>query len=256
MLAFYIGNDVQSEAAQCLRWCPVSGEYGRTQCGIIAITAAYTWGGLSRRKLTMGTQRAGRRKSIMRDPRESTLRRILSLLSRRNGDRTSLMAARLTTTPWSRKKQAMVKKDQLQASPGVSEDESAPVGRPRAEQSGEEPLVASRKSHSEPRFFRVDWPRKWEMSLGRATTNEHQSPGPLREMRAAWLREQGDWDGSKAISEDWVLLEGRACEIARAEAQLDLQQAHEKGTVNDYLQSLRKRGHVGLANVGLTILNA
>jgi len=93
-------------------------------------------------------------------------------------------------------------------------------------------------------------------SLGRATTNEHQSPGPFREITAAWLREQGDWDGSKAIGENGVLLERRAFEIARAEAQLDLQQAHENGTVNDYLQSLQKRGHVGLANAGLTILNA
>jgi hypothetical protein len=126
---------------------------------------------------------------------------------------------------------------------------------PRAAQSGEEPFVASRKSHSEP-WFCVDWPRKWERSLGRATTNEHQSPGPFREITAAWLRGHGDWDGSKAIGEDWVLLEGRACEIARAEAQLDLQKEHENGSVNDYLQSLQKRGHVGLANAGLAILNA
>jgi hypothetical protein len=39
-----------------------------------------------------------------------------------------------------------------------------------------------------------------------------------------------------------VLLEGRACETARAEAQLDLQQAHKQGTVTEYLQSLRRRG--------------
>ena len=94
------------------------------------------------------------------------------------------------------------------------------------------------------------------MSLGRVTINGHRSLGSFREITAAWLREQGDWNGSKAISEGWVLLEGRACEIARAEAQLDLQQAHKKGTVNDYLQSLRRRGHVGLANAGMAILNA
>jgi hypothetical protein len=72
---------------------------------------------------------------------------------------------------------------------------------------------------------------------------------------SAWLREQGDWNGSVATSEGWVLLEGRACEIARARAQLDLQQAHKQGTVNDYLQSLRQRGHVELAHAGLTMLN-
>jgi hypothetical protein len=85
-------------------------EYGRTQCSITTITAAYTWAGLSRWKLTMGTQHVGRRTWIMQDPgpREGTIRRILSLLSGRNGDRTSLMA-RLTTTPWIRKKQAMVR---------------------------------------------------------------------------------------------------------------------------------------------------
>jgi hypothetical protein len=124
MLAFHICNDVQSETAQSFRWCPVSGEYGRTQCPVTAITAAYTWAGLSRRKLTMGTQRAGRRTWIMRDPREGTIRRILALLSGRNGDRTSLMA-RLATTPWSRKKQVMIRKGQPQASP----DQWAPVTR-------------------------------------------------------------------------------------------------------------------------------
>ena len=38
-------------------------------------------------------------------------------------------------------------------------------------------------------------------------------------------------------------------------AQLDPQQAHKQGTVNDYLQSLRQRGHVELAHAGLTMLN-
>ena len=73
---------------------------------------------------------------------------------------------------------------------------------------------------------------------------------------AEWLREQGDWNGSKAISEDWVLLERRAGEIARAQAQLDLQRAREQGTVQEYMQTLRQRGYVGLANAGLTILEA
>ena len=78
MLAFHIGNDVQSETAQGFKWCPVSGEYGRTQCGVTAITAAHTWAGLSRRKVTMGTQKAGRRTWIMRDPKEGTIRRIVA----------------------------------------------------------------------------------------------------------------------------------------------------------------------------------
>jgi len=91
MLAFHIGNDVQSETAQGFKWCPVTGEYGRTQCGVTAITAAHTWAGLSRRKVTMGTQKAGRRTWIMRDPKEGTIRRIIALLSGRNGDRTSLL---------------------------------------------------------------------------------------------------------------------------------------------------------------------
>ena len=255
MLAFHIGNDVQSDTAQCFKWCPVSGEYGRTQCGVTAITAAYTWAGLSRRRLTMGTQRAGGRTWIMQDPRNGTIRRILALLSGRNGDRTSLMA-RLARTPWSRKKLVMIRKGQPKASPDVTEEESAPVGRPRADQGGDEPLIAPQRSHSEPGFFGVDWQRKWEMSLGRVTVDGHRSLGAFREITAAWLREQGDWNGSKAISEGWVLLEGRACEIARAEAQLDLQQAHKKGAVNEYLQSLRRRGHVGLANAGMAILNA
>jgi len=85
-------------------------------------------------------------------------------------------------------------------------------------------------------------------------TNVNLSPGPFRRMTATWLREQGDWTGANTVKEDWVLLEGRACEIARAEAHSNLQKAREKGTVRAYLQSLESRGHVGLANTGLNIL--
>jgi hypothetical protein len=108
---WHIGNDVQSETAQGFKWCPVSGEYGRTRCGVTAITAAHTWAGLSRRKVTMGTQKAGRRTWIMRDPKEGTIRRIVALLSGRNGDRTSLLA-RLRTTPWNRRKQHLIRTGQ------------------------------------------------------------------------------------------------------------------------------------------------
>jgi hypothetical protein len=73
-------------------------------------------------------------------------------------------------------------------------------------------------------------------------------------VQATWLREQGGWTGANEVKEDWVLLEGRACEIARAEAHFNLQKAREEGTVRAYLQSLKRRGHVGLANVGMTIL--
>ena len=69
-----------------------------------------------------------------------------------------------------------------------------------------------------------------------------------------WLREQGDWTGSQAVKEDWILLEGQACEIARAEAHCALQKACAEGTVRKYLQSLQRKGHVGLANAGLTIM--
>jgi len=66
--------------------------------------------------------------------------------------------------------------------------------------------------------------------------------------------EQGDWNGANEVSEGWVLLEGRVCEIARAEARLSLQQACKQSSILDYLQSLRQRGHVGLANMGLAVL--
>jgi hypothetical protein len=59
----------------------------------------------------------------------------------------------------------------------------------------------------------------------------------------------------RRLVKDWVLLEGRAREIARAEARLGLQQARKQGSINDYLQSLRQRGHVGLANIGLAVLS-
>ena len=72
-----------------------------------------------------------------------------------------------------------------------------------------------------------------------------------------WLREQGDWTGSQAVKEDWILLEGRACEITRAEAHCELcalQKACAEGTVRAYLQSLQRKGHAGSANARLTIM--
>ena len=100
----------------------------------------------------------------------------------------------------------------------------------------------------------VDWTSSWEVSLVRGMTHVNLSPSPFRQMTATWLREQGDWTGANAVKENWVLLEGRACEIARAEAHSNLQKAREKGTVSAYLQSLERRGHVGVANAGLAIL--
>ena len=239
MLAFHIGNDVQSETAQGFKWCPVSGEYGRTQCGVTAITAAHTWAGLSRRKVTMGTQKAERRTWIMRDPKEGTIRRIVALLSGRNGDQTSLLA-RLRTTPWSRRKQHMIRAGQPHASSEAMDTASTPAGQLRAEQGGKESEIASQKPTKNSGFLWMDWRRMWEQGLGPVTINEHRSPGSLKEVKTAWLREQGDWNGAIAASEGWVLLEGRTCEIARAEAQLSLQQACKQGSIPDYLQSLRQ----------------
>ena len=150
----------------------------------------------------------------------------------------------------------MIQKEQPTMSSKAPEEESAPGGQARAKQEGKETEVASQRPHSEKGFFCADWRCKGVTSLGRATNNKHRLSGSFRESTAVWLREQGDWNGSKVISEDWVLLEGRACEIARTQAQLDLQQAREQGTVHEYLQSLRQRGYVGLANAGLTILEA
>jgi hypothetical protein len=165
MLAFHIGNDVQSETAQGFKWCPVSGEYGRTQCGVTAITAAHTWAGLSRRKVTMGTQKAGRRTWIMRDPKEGTIRRIVALLSGRNGDRTSLLA-RLRTTPWSRKKQHMIRAGQPRASSEAMGTASTSAGQLRAEQGGKESEIAPQKPAKNSGFLWMDWHRMWEQGLG------------------------------------------------------------------------------------------
>jgi len=128
------------------------------------------------------------------------------------------------------------------------------AGQLRAEQGGKESEIASQKTTKNSGFLWMDWRRMWEQGLGPVTINEHRSPGSLKEVKTAWLREQGDWSGANAASEGWVLLEGRTCEIARAEARLSLQQAGEQGSVPDYLQSLQQRGHVGLANMGLTVL--
>jgi len=150
----------------------------------------------------------------------------------------------------------MIKKEQPTMYSNASEAEPASGGQARAKQAGKETEGAPQRPHSEKEFVCADWRRKWVTSLGRATNNQHQLSGSFRESMAEWLREQGDWNGSKAISEDWVLLERRAGEIARAQAQLDLQRAREQGTVQEYMQTLRQRGYVGLANAGLTILEA
>ena len=183
MLALHIGNNVQSVTAQSFKWCPVSGEYGQTQCGVTAITAAHTWAGLSRRKMVMGTQRAGKRTWIIRDPKEGTIRRIIALLSGRTGDRTSLIA-RLATTPWSRKRQVMIKKEQPTMSSKAPEEESASGGQAIAKQAGKETEVASQRPHSEKGFFCADWRCKWVTSLGRATNNKHRLSGSFRESTA------------------------------------------------------------------------
>jgi len=149
----------------------------------------------------------------------------------------------------------MIRTGQPHASSDVTEEASTPAGQPRAEQGGEKPSVASQKPTKDSEFRWVDWHKMWKQGLGPVTVNEHRSPGSLREVKAAWLREQGDWNGANATSEGWVLLEGRAREIARAEARLGLQQARKQGSINDYLQSLRHRGHVGLANIGLAVLS-
>ena len=136
----------------------------------------------------------------------------------------------------------MIKKEQPTMSSKAPEEESVSGGQARAKQEGKETEVASQRPHSEKGFFCANWRCKWVTSLRRATNNKHLLSGSFRESTAVWLREQGDWNGSKAIREDWVLLEGRVCEIARAQAQLDLQQAREQGTVHEYLQTLRQRG--------------
>jgi hypothetical protein len=60
ILAFCIGNSVPTETAGRFRWCPVSGEYGQTRCGVTAVTAAHTWAGLSRRQRRYSGAETGR----------------------------------------------------------------------------------------------------------------------------------------------------------------------------------------------------
>jgi len=59
VLGFYISNEVSTPTLCRHKWCPISGRVGETACVISSITAAHTWGGLMRRQLRMGTQRAG-----------------------------------------------------------------------------------------------------------------------------------------------------------------------------------------------------
>ena len=122
----------------------------------------------------------------------------------------------------------MIKKEQPTTSSNAPEEEPASGEQAKAKQAGKETEDAPQRPHSEQEFFCADWRCKWITRLGGATNNQHRLSGSLRESMAIWLREQGDWNGSKAISEDWVLLERRAGEIARAQAQLDLQRARER----------------------------
>ena len=64
------------------------------------------------------------------------------------------------------------------------------------------------------------------------------------------------WAGARAVTGDWVPRTGMECERARGEAQLRLQDAIQNNTFEDFMQELRERGHVGLANEGLRIWRA
>jgi hypothetical protein len=63
--AFHIGNDVQSETAQGFRWCPVSGEYGRTQASVAGR------GGTRRSEKAKVQEEAQPEVQRLRDPRMS-----------------------------------------------------------------------------------------------------------------------------------------------------------------------------------------
>ena len=75
-------------------------------------------------------------------------------------------------------------------------------------------------------------------------------------MKESWHRLSGDWAGARAVTGDWVPRTGMEYDRARGEAQQRLQDAIQNNTFEDFMQELRERGHVGLANEGLRIWRA
>ena len=112
----------------------------------------------------------------------------------------------------------MVRAGQPRASSEAMGTAPTSAGQLRAEQGGKESEIAPQTQEKTSGFLWMDWHRMWKHGLGPITINAHRSPGSLKDVKAAWLREQGEWSGANAASEGWVLLEGRTCEIARAEA--------------------------------------
>ena len=263
VLGFYIGNGVRAPTTSKHKWCPITGRLGETACGVSSITAAYTFGGLTRRQIRMGTQRAGEPTWRIWNPKEGTVRRILALVGGR-GDKSALLA-RLRTTPWTRKKTAMTRMEPTETgvdyTTAKTGNHACSPPTPRADNNTKAEPEARRRWV----VMLENWENEWVGSLVRRTRDvgQQQPGGPgmslasgCRSRKAAWLGLRGDRAGARAVTGDWTARIGVEREMAREEARRRLQESIANDAFEDFMQELRERGHVGLANEGLWIWDA
>ena len=259
ILGFYMGNDIQNLTTKRHKWCPILGRLGNTACGISSITAAYTWGGLTRRQLTMGTRKAGASTWLVKDAKESTVRSILSLVGG-HGDGKEKLLAKLKVTPWTRNKMVMTKQagTGAQRKEAAAEDKRPPLEAGKRDGDVKKPVE---RRHGCLMMVSEGWETHWEAGpwggMQETTGPDSGSGGGLgKRLRATmreWLREQGDGVGARAVTGDWMPGVGLQREMMRIDAQMKLDEASKKGTLDTFFQGLRERGHVGLANEGARV---
>ena len=227
VLGFYIGNEVRAPTTSKHKWCPISGRLGETACGVSSITAAYTFGGLTRRQIRMGTQRAGEPTWRIWNPKEGTVRRILALVGGR-GDKTALLA-RLRTTPWTRKKTVMARVGPTET--GVNNATAETGNRACSPPTPSADNNAKTEPEVRRRWFDMlkNWEKEWVGSLVRRTVDVgHQQPGGpgmslasrCRSKKAAWLGLCGDRAGARAVTGDWTARIGVEREMAERPRQV------------------------------------
>jgi len=183
------------------------------------------------------------------------VRRILALVGG-HGDKTSLLSRQRTTT-WTRKKVVMTKL--MPTKGGVDEvaEGLSNLERPQVASSGGDKDRSAHAAEERWSWMSEHWEREWMRSLTRTVRGGGRLQlGDGRSMKASCHRLSGDWAGARAVTGDWVPRTGIECERARGEDQLRLQDAIQNDTFEDFMQDLRERGHVGLANEGLRIWRA
>ena len=181
------------------------------------------------------------------------MRRILALARGRKDAKDALLA-RLRTTPWSRRKIALAKgaPERQMGTDTVQAGEPIQLPVPPTGTIGDMRQGVTR----EQTWTRAlqGWDRDWGRSLAWGTNDlEHMPSIAPREMLGKWHCIQGDSAAARAVTGDWVLLHAALRERARIMAKVQLEKALREDTFEQYMQELREKGHVGLANEGLRV---